>query len=115
MPLRLVDDDLDVSLDIPVGFDAREAVGIQLQRCMTSGRNVSFEWRLATGLVEILDPDLQAPTASQVEFALRIVKRLGVSLPGEALRFRGSMSLFLNRHAATFRARHHVPSIPSIR
>lgn len=104
MALRLVDDDLDLSLDIPMSWDSREALGIQLQRCLSTGMNVPFEWRLISSLTKILDADLQPPTASQISYAISISKALAISLPGEALRYKGSMIQFLSRHAPIFRA-----------
>lgn len=102
MPLRLVDDDLDLSLDIAMSWNSREALGIQLERCLSTGTNAPFEWRLITSLASILDDDLQPPTKSQVSYALSIAKALAVSLPGEALKYKGTMKQFLNRHASMF-------------
>lgn len=103
MPLRLVDDDLDLSLEIAMSWNYREALGIQLHRCLSADASAPFEWRLITSLVSILDDDLQPPTKSQVSYALSIAKALAVSLPGEALQYKGSMKQFLNRHAPMFR------------
>lgn len=103
MPLRLVDDDLDLSLDIPMSWDTRQALGIQLERCLSTGANLPFEWRLICSLTKILDADLQPPTASQISYATSIAKALAISLPGEALRYKGSMIQFLSRHAPMFR------------
>ncbi len=103
MPLRLVDDDLDLSLEIAMSWNYREALGIQLHRCLAAGASAPFEWRLITTLASILDDDLQPPTKSQVSYALSIAKALAVSLPGEALQYKGSMKQFLNRHAPMFR------------
>jgi hypothetical protein len=118
MALRLVDDDLDLSLDIPISWETREALGVQLQRCLSTGTNVPFEWRLISSLTKILDDDLQPPTASQISYAVSIAKALAISLPGEALRYKGSMIQFLGRHAPVFKVhcekrstlpRHHPP------
>lgn len=103
MPLRLVDDDLDLSLEIAMSWNHREALGIQLHRCLSEGANAPFEWRLITSLASILDDDLQPPTKSQISYALSIAKALAISLPGEALKYKGSMKQFLNRHAPMFR------------
>ncbi|HET6912242.1 MAG TPA: hypothetical protein VFH71_02735 [Rhodanobacteraceae bacterium] len=102
MPLRLVDDDLDLSVDIPVAWDIKEALGIQMQRCLSASTNSPFEWRLLTSLNSILDADLQPPTPKQVSYAMGIAKALAISLPGEALRYRGAMSQFLGRHAPAY-------------
>lgn len=114
MALRLVDDDLDLSLDIPVSWDTRAAVGIQLQRCLSASSNVPFEWRLITSLTKILDADLHPPTPSQVSYATSIAMALSISLPGEALRYKGSMNQFLRRHAPTFKERCQRNSVCSV-
>ncbi|AGG90926.1 MULTISPECIES: hypothetical protein [Rhodanobacter] len=103
MPLRLVDDDLDLSLDIAMSWSSREALGIQLERCLSTGTNAPFESRLITSLASILDDDLQPPTQSQVSYALSIAKALAISLPGEALKYKGTMKQFLSRYAPVFR------------
>lgn len=103
MPLRLVDDDLGLSMNIAMSWDYREALGIQLERCVSADTNLPFEWRLISSLIKILDADLQPPTASQISYATSIAKALAISLPGEALRYRGSMAQFLSRHAPTFK------------
>jgi len=104
MALRLVDDDLDLSLDIAMSWETREALGIQLQRCLSTGTSVPFEWRLISSLTQILDADLQPPTASQISYATSIAKTLAISLPGEALKYKGSMIQFLSRYAPVFKA-----------
>jgi len=103
MPLRLVDDDLDLSLEIAMSWNYREALGVQLHRCLAAGASAPFEWRLVTSLASILYDDLQPPTKNQILYALSIAKALAISLPGEALQYKGSMKQFLSRHAPMFR------------
>ena len=102
MPLRLVDDDLDLSLDIRMSWSSREALGIQLQRALQGNDRDKFQRRLVLCLMELLDGDLQAPTAKQIAFATRISRALVIPLPGEALRYRGAMHEFLGRHTPAF-------------
>lgn len=103
MALRLVDDDFDVSLEIPVTSDFREALSIQLQRCATSEATAPFEWRLLLSLNESLDGDLQPPTRSQVSYATSIAKVLQISIPAEVLKYKGSMQQFLNYNVPLFK------------
>jgi hypothetical protein len=105
MALRLVDDDLDVSLELPLDPVTREALGIQIQRCaFPSGRSTcSFESRLVEHLIELVDADLRPPTIKQMSYAIGIARSLNISVPGEALRFRGSMAEFLNRFSSLYR------------
>ena len=99
--LRLVDDDYDMSLEIPVSNDFREALMIQVQRC--AQEPVPFELRLLLSLAGILDGDLQPPTRSQVSYATSVAKALQISIPAEALRYKGSMQQFLHHHVPLFK------------
>lgn len=111
MALRLVDDDHNVSLDLSLDPISREALGIQIQRCVSSSAINAFEARLVNHLLELVDPDLKPPTDKQLAYALSMAKNLGISVPAEALRFRGSMSEFLRRFADSYRDRNRVKPI----
>ena len=103
MVMRLVDDDLDLSIDITLDSTVREALSIQMQRSAYCLGCSAFEWRLAKRLSDVLDADLQPPSDSQLSYAMSIVKALDISLPGEALKFRGSMHEFLDRYTPAFK------------
>lgn len=45
------------------------------------------------------DADLKPPTPAQVQYATDIARQLGIPLPPDALRFRGSMGEFIDRFA----------------
>lgn len=105
MGLRLVDDDLEISLDLALDPSARAAIAVQLQRAVDDSRRSSFEGRLAQSLQELLDADLQPPSYKQLSYALNIAKALGIAIPGEAMSFKGSMSTFISRHAPMFQER----------
>lgn len=107
MGLRLVDDDLDISIELVIEPGARAAIAVQLQRLADGTRWSNFEGRLAERLHELLDADLQPPSARQLSYAITIAKTLGVALPGEAMSFQGSMREFLNRFAPVFKERFH--------
>lgn len=104
MGLRLVDDDLDLSLELTLPPGARSAVSIQLQRTIF-GSSSFFGERLAEQLTELLDSDLQPPSRAQLSYAIAISRALDVSLPGEAIKFRGSMFDFLRSYAPVYKAR----------
>ncbi len=104
MGLRLVDDDLDLSLELTLPPSARNALGIQLQRTLF-GSSTFFGERLAQQLSDMLDSDLQPPSKAQLSYAISISKALDVSLPAEAMKFRGSMSDFLARYAPIYKSR----------
>lgn len=105
MGLRLVDDDLDISIELDLDPSARSAVSVQLQRAAGGVRRSSFEGRLAQSLQDSLDADLQPPSYKQLSYALSIAKTLGIALPSEAMIFKGSMGEFLGRYAPLFQER----------
>lgn len=95
---------------IPVPMDDRlyEALDVQRERACREESDLAFVARLsecfATSLAACLDADLQPPTDSQVKYAVDIVRELGVSLPADALRFRGAAHEFIDRFEDSFRA-----------
>jgi len=105
MGLRLVDDDLDMSFEIPLAAEARRALSMQLQRHVGGEAKPMFETRLCQQLQALIDTDLRPPSARQIAYALSIAKALDVALPGEALRHKGSMFDFLDRYAPLFKQR----------
>lgn len=110
MGLRLVYDDLDLSLDLPGVPAISEAIGMQIERCLVTGGASGFAWRLVGEITNILDADLQPPSPQQMTVATLIAKTLNVSLPGEALRYRGCMTEFLDRYQPVLDMRY-----PSVR
>lgn len=108
MALRLVDDDLDISLDLPLDPQTRQALGIQMQRYAYTESTFWFGLKLVEQFRELIDADLKPPTASQLSYALSIARALGISLPGEALQFRGAMCEFIGRHASLFKERSDI-------
>jgi hypothetical protein len=95
---------------IPVQLDARlhEALDVQLDRALRGERSHLLVRKLsaciASSLAECLDVDLQLPTVSQINYATDIARELGVALPGDALRFRGAITEFIERFVEPFRA-----------
>lgn len=98
MGLRLVYDDLDLSLDLPGVPAIAEAIGMQIERCLIPGGASGFAWRLVGEITNMLDIDLQPPSPQQMTIATLLAKTLNVSLPGEVLRYRGCMDEFLDRY-----------------
>lgn len=95
---------------IPVQVDDRleEALDVQWDRSCREDFDLAFFVRLSacleSSLVECLDSDLQLPTDGQVRYTMAIARELGVSLPAEALRFRGATHEFISRFEGAFRA-----------
>lgn len=94
------------SIPLPMDDRLEEALGVQRERVCRDESDLAFVARLsecfATSLAACLDTDLQLPTDSQVKYALDIARELGVSLPADALRFRGAAHEFIDRFKDSF-------------
>jgi hypothetical protein len=113
MPLRLVDDDLDVSLELPLDDFIREAIGIQMQRSIEGNVQQRFKLQLMERIVELVDADLQPPSMKQLIYAIDISKSLHVTVPSEAFRFRGAMFEFIKRFAPLYKEKLRHRKSPS--
>jgi len=109
MFLKLVDTDNDLTMEFPLDYAQREALTVQLIRLSDERRRHDFGTRLAKHLMnsvsDLLDADLQEPTDAQLGYAIAISKQLGISLPSDALRYKGSMHDFLSRYADLYDSR----------
>lgn len=109
MALRLLDEDTEFSLEIPTDSTLSEAISLQMARLTEVAQRDDFRTRfsqiLLSALGNSLDPDLQGPSEAQIKYGLAISKELGVSLPSDALRYRGAMHEFISRHVELFKAR----------
>lgn len=108
MPLQLVLDEYD-RIDLPLEDSELEAWRLQFDRAAVTYSTVQLAHRVANcvadGLTQCLDWDLQPPSEKQLRYAQDIARELRVSLSGDALRYRGSMSEFINRFADVYKAR----------
>ena len=112
MTLRIADDDRGWEISVPLEHHVLEALQVQMARIPINYDEPSPRFcihlaeKISAVILESLDTDLKPPTDAQVSFALAIARDLNVSLPGEALLYRGAMSDFLTRFAPTFNSRH---------
>lgn len=114
MVMRLLLNEEDDPIAIPLDDVIREALIVQYDRAHQSGDVDRFRTRLAisfaNSLSSCLDPDLQPPTSAQLQYATAIARELGVSLPYEALRFRGTMNDFIDRFSDALRTKRETYS-----
>lgn len=79
-----------------------ERLDIQLARADSLHARQRFVERLQMALTralgELVDADLMEPTRDQIEHALVLARDTLIAIPGEALRYRGTMDSFLARH-----------------
>ncbi|MFP7725845.1 hypothetical protein [Lysobacter sp. D1-1-M9] len=106
MVIWLLDEGRTEALQVPVSDLISEALDAQWRRATSEEMHDQLIARLAScvgaGVELALDPDLRSPTKRQVDFAATVARSLCLSLPADALRFRGAMSAFLDRHADGF-------------
>lgn len=109
MPLLLVDTQSDLLIEIQLAQLVSETLKIQWERLTDEPSRQTFGLRLGphlgVALGESVDWDLKPPTPAQVAYATGIAKTLGVSLPGNVLRYRGPMNEFLDTHNQAFKYR----------
>lgn len=109
MVIWLIDEGRTAAIHVPVSDLISEALDAQWRRATSVEKHEQFIDRLAycvaTGVERALDPDLRSPTKHQVDSAAAIARSLCLSLPADALRFRGAMGAFLDRHADVFQQR----------
>ena len=110
--LKLVfegDSDHEAAVELPLGERVAVAWHLQLQRVARSLDPPSDLERLREGasvsLLECLDWDFQPPTDRQLRFADAIAKEFKLTLTDDVIRYRGAMSVFLDRFAGDFRER----------
>lgn len=105
--IQLVLDEYD-RIDLPIKESLLEAWRLQFDRAALARDTVPLSERIATcvaeGLTQCLDWDLQPPTEKQLRYATTIARELNVTLSGDALRYKGSMSEFIDRFADLFKA-----------
>lgn len=110
MALLLIDVELDLLVEVPVAAELGGALAAQWERLRDDAAKDAFARRLATRLAPILtdclDWDLRPPTAAQITFATSIARQLGIDLPGDVLRHRGAMNVFLDEHGEEFKRQH---------
>jgi len=106
MSLFLVSTEVDITLELEVLHELREALNLEFKRLGPADRAVMAR-RLARGVEKLL-PDLlgwefEAPTSAQIAYATAICKRLRTEMPREVRARRGAMHRFLDEHSGSDR------------
>jgi len=106
--LRIQDTMTDASLDLYIPSSLEEAFRVQMGRHFDGGGRstlpIEMAGWLAVALYQLVDRDLLPPTERQRGFAEHICRVLGLDMPDEALRFRGTMSDFIRANLTAFHA-----------
>ncbi|HZX78218.1 hypothetical protein [Lysobacter sp.] len=92
----------EIELNFGLAPFVGERLAIQMERATSAQAREQLVTRLQMAferaIGDLIDRDLSSPTADQVEKAVQIARTRLISIPGEALRYRGTMELFLARH-----------------
>lgn len=107
MALYLVNPGVDLTLELYIAPGMEEAICIQWERVKDRAIRQTFvrklEKRLEHLVAECMDWDLKEPTPAQASYASLISRKLGVSIPSEALRYRFHMALFIDTYSEQYR------------
>lgn len=125
MSLYLVAPGLDLSIELYISESVEQALSLQWERLKDRTARDAFCRRMTNQLDSVipdsLDWDIKEPTQAQVSYAMVLSKQLGVSIPSEALRYRGYMHEFLETNAAALKngrrkqASTDEPAAPGVR
>lgn len=107
MPLKLLDVESDMLIEVTVSPMAEHAIGSHWKRLSDGDAREAYGARLGAlldvAIMDSVDWDLRAPSPAQVAFANVISRKLGVPVPADALRYRGAMGFFLDSNADAFK------------
>ncbi|WP_449302405.1 hypothetical protein [Pseudoxanthomonas mexicana] len=108
MALYLVHPGVDLTLELYIDPAREEAVCIQWERVRDRAIRQTFvrklEKKLEHLMAECMDWDLKEPTPAQTSYAALISRKLGVSIPAEAAKYRFHMALFIDTYSEKYRA-----------
>lgn len=108
MALYLVNPGVDLTLELYIASAMEEAICIQWERAKDRAIRQAFvrklEKQLERLIVDCIDWDLKEPTPAQVSYATLIGRKLEVSIPSEALKYRFHMALFIDTYSEQYRA-----------
>ena len=108
MALYLVNPGVDLTLELYIASAMEEAICIQWERAKDRAIRQTFvrklEKQLERLIVDCMDWDLKEPTPAQVSYATLISRKLGVSIPSEAVKYRFHMALFIDTYSEPYRS-----------
>ncbi len=107
MTLYLVNPSVDLTLELYIAPTMEEAVCIQWERVKDKAIRQTFvrklEKQLERLIAECMDWDLKEPTPAQASYAALISRKLDVSIPSEAMKYRFHMALFIDTYNEQYR------------
>lgn len=107
MALTLVCGDKDWSILLEVDHPVCDLLTQQKVRADESDRSKLFTELVSRSFVaslkDVLGTDLRLPTNTQIDLAVLMARELAVSIPSEALKYRGAMEAFLSTNRNAYR------------
>lgn len=107
--LYLVDPGLDMSIELFISEPVERALALQWERLKDRSAQDAFCRRMTAQLESVIpesiDWDIKKPTPAQLSYAVVLSKQLGVTIPPEALRYRGTMHEFLEKRSQEMKVR----------
>lgn len=104
MSFYIVSPELDMSIELPIPGDVERVFILQWQRLSDEESRERFARRLSRNLSNLLpdlvDWDIRPPTTKQVTYAMVLSRELDVPIPPDALRYRGFMHEFIEKHVS---------------
>lgn len=107
MAFYLVNPGVELTLELYVAPAMEEAVCIQWERIKDRAIRQTFvrklEKQLEQLVAECMDWDLKEPTPAQMSYATIISRKLDISIPLEAMKYRLHMALFIDTYSKEYR------------
>ena len=117
MALYLVNPGVDLTLELYIAPAVEEAICIQWERVKDKAIRQTFvrklEKQLERLIVECMDWDLKEPTPAQASYAVLISRKLAISIPSEAMKYRFHMALFIDTYSEQYRTQMSKLSTPN--
>ena len=117
MALYLVNPGVDLTLELYIAPAMEEAICIQWERVKDKAIRQTFvrklEKQLERLIAECMDWDLKEPTPAQASYAALISRKLDVSIPSEAMKYRFHMALFIDTYNEHYRTAMSKPPTPN--
>ena len=117
MALYLVNPGVDLTLELYIAPAMEEAICIQWERVEDKTIRQTFvrklEKQLERLIVECMDWDLKEPTPAQASYAVLISRKLAISIPSEAMKYRFHMALFIDTYSEQYRTQMSKLSTPN--
>ena len=106
--LQIVAPEHGLCIEVRLRENDIELIGEQLRRLRSRSERESFLARIRDSfsrlLLDVVDHELKPPSSAQIAYAIDIARKIGLAVPPEVLRYRGSARAFLEEHVPRFQS-----------